>query len=314
MGNLNLLVFLNAYSDTTPSNDPSLNNFKWSRSLNSLPIENTLSYPLSLAPGETRTLFNGSRTLAQDGTTEYSIALKPLNTSIYVLSAVSGTLPAFRSARTTGADATTQITVTINGPVATFTSTSGTALNLAGCQVGDSVFVGNLFNIANQGLAKIISLTTTSFSIQNLLAVAEGPITLGSGFAAQIQIFGATGVQAGDNLVISGGFSPVTQGTYQITAVYANSLEFCSLGILPMEGPITTQAIAIYSQAKQFVYLESDQSCSMIINNVAAGNVSPFVISNSTQPGIFMRTDTIYSMSVTNNSTNTANLYLAAVE
>jgi hypothetical protein len=316
MPNLNFLVFLNAYSDANSSNNPSLNNFKWDREIRGLPVNNPQSFPFTLAPGETKTLFNGSRALAQDGSTQYSIALKALTSNTYILSNSGGTAPNFRTPRVPGADATTQITVTLNGPIAIFTSTGGTALSLisGGVVVGDYVRIGNLFNPANQGEFKILSLSATSFTVENELAAAEGPITLGSGFASQLQIYSALGVQVGDTLIISGGFSAVTQGSYKVTSVGAEFLEFYSTDVLPQEGPITTESIAIYSEAKQLVYMESDQNCSMNINGSAAGEIQPIVINNSVQPGVFMRTSVMYSMTVTNNSTDPANLFLASAE
>lgn len=316
MPTLNFLVFLNAYSDSNPSNAPSLNNFKWDREVNGLAVGNPQGLPFTLAPGETKSLFSGIRTLSQDGTTQYSIALKSLTSNTYVLSNVGGTAPNFRTPRSPGADATTQITATLNGPLVTFASTGGTPLSLiaGGVVVGDYVRLGNLFNQANQGERKILSLTATSFTVENELGVAEGPIVLGAGFAVQLQIYSALGVQIGDTLNISGGFSAVTQGSYKITSVGAEFVEFFSADALPAEGPITTQAIAAYFSAKQLVYLESDQHCGITLNGVSGNEIKPFVVNNSVIPGVFMRTSTIYSMSVTNNSTDPANLFLASVE
>lgn len=314
MSKLTFLVYLNAYADSSASNNPSMSNFKWTRELDSLLVQNPLALSFTLAPGESRSLFSGVRNLAQDNTTEYSISLKPLTTSTYVLSAVSGTLPNFRTPRSTGADATTQITVTTNGPLVTFASTGGTALNLAGVQVGDSVVIGSQFNPANQGTWKLIAFTTTSLTVENELASAEGPITLGSGFANQLQVFSALGVQAGDTLKISGGFSPVTQDSYQVSAVYANSVEFNAISVLPQESSIQTQAIAIYFESKQLVYLESDQNCSMNINGDAAGDIEPWIVGNATKPGVYMRKSTMFSMTVTNTSTSVANLFLASAD
>src|ERR1700687_2028349 len=130
MSRFNFLLFLNAYEDRNPSNNPSRSVFKWERELSSLPVANPVSLEFSLAPGETRTLFNGSRTLTQDVTTQYNLALVAGKTNIYQLSWVSGTKPGFRTGRTSGADATTAVTVTLNGPVATFSSTGGTPFNL----------------------------------------------------------------------------------------------------------------------------------------------------------------------------------------
>ncbi len=316
MSTFNFLVFLNAYGDANSSNAPSLNNFRWDREVKGLAVNNPNGRSFSLAPGETKTLFSGLRTLLQDGTTQYSLTLKFLTTNTYVLTNVAGTAPNFRTPRAPGADATTQITATINGPLVTFASTGGTPLNLivGGVVAGDYVRLGNLFNQVNQGEQKILARTATSFTVENEIGTAEGPITLGAGFASQLQIYSALGVQVGDTLVISGGFSPVTQDSYKVTGVGANFLEFFSADVLPLEGPITTQDIAVYDSAKQFVYLESDQHVSLNINGAAAGEIKPFVSLSSTQPGIFMRTSTQYSMSVTNNSSDSASLFLATVE
>lgn len=322
MSKLSLSIYLNAYSDPSSSNAPGLNNFKWARDLNSLIVSNPTNVAATLAPGETRALFSGVRTLAQDGTTQYSISLKPLSTNTYILANVAGTAPDFRTPRSTGADATTQVTSVTNGPIVTFSSTGGTAFNFAAVQIGDYVTIGNLFNVLNQGTFKIIAKTATSFTVENGVAVNEGPITLGAGFASQIAIFSAAGVQVGDTLVISGGFSQASWGSYEVTAVYAESVEFSSLALLPTEGPITTQSIAIYSNAKSLIYLESDSKLDVIVNGVTVGSIEPFIVSNAAQPslppavipGPFMLKSTVYSLSVTNNGISPANIFFAAVE
>lgn len=315
-----MLVYLNASSDNQcipGSNNPSLSNFKWTRELSGLSVSNPSSSSFSLAPGETKTLFSGTRTLAQDGTTQYSIALKPANTNIYVLSWTGGTAPAFRTSRISGANATTAVTVTLNGPVVTFTSTGGTPFSLlaGGVVVGDYVRIGTLFGVANQGEWQIISLTATSFSVENELGVAEGPIVLGAGFANQVRIYSAAGVQVGDTLLISSGFSPVTQGSYVVTAVADTFLEFSSTEVLPTEGPITVQ-VALYSAAKRLVYLEADQHVTMVLNGVAGNEIEPMVDAHccGPNPGVFMRTSLVYSMTVTNVSLTVANLFFAGIE
>lgn len=322
MSKLSLSVYLNAYSDSNPSNNPGMNNFKWNRDLNSIIVNNPTNQANTVAPGETRSFFNGSRTLAQDGTTQYSIALKPLSTNTYVLSNSAGTAPNFRTPRSTGADATTQVTVVVNGPVVTFSSTGGTAFNFAAVQVGDFASFGDQFNVLNQGTFQIISKTATSITVEILTGTNEGPITLGSGFATQVQVFSAAGVQVNDTLVISGGFSPATWGSYTITAVYANSLEFAFTGLLPIENNIQTQAITIYSNVKNLVYIESDSALHVILNGVDIGQIEPFVINDASQPslgqkvipGIFMLKSTVFSLSVTNSGLEAANVYFAAVE
>jgi hypothetical protein len=198
--------------------------------------------------------------------------------------------------------------------LAIFSSTGGTAFNFAAIQVGDMVRIGDLFNQLSRGEYKVIAKTATSFTVENPSAAAEGPITLGVDFAEQIQIYSAAGVQAGDTLVISGGFSVATQGSYKITSVAANFIEFYSTDALPIESDIQTQAIAVYSSAKSLVYIECDQKATITINGDQTMKMEPIVINDSVQPGVFMVHATVYSLDIQSNSLDSANVFLATVE
>jgi len=316
MPRLNMLIALNSYNDPGSTNNASHNGIKWTRSLDCLPaMDAGQTQPFTLAPGESRILFNTVRTIDQDNTTQYSTTLSLTNPNTYILTAVGGTLPNFRTPRVTGADATTQVTVTLNGPVTTFTSTGGTPFSLisGGVVVGDLVRIYAPFNTLNQGEWKIISLTATSFSVANAIGVAEGPYTLGVDFATEIQIYSAAGVQVNDTLVISSGFSPVDFGSYIITGVAANWLQFYTTATLPQESAITTE-VQIYESAKRFIYMETDQDVTVTINGSQSANVEPWEIQTTTFPGQYMQKATIYSLSVTNTSTNAANLLLCSIE
>ena len=314
MNKLNLLLYLNAYADSNPSNNPSRSNFKWTRENNSLLVNNPSSLAFSLAPGETKTLFNGSRSLTQDNTTQYSLAILPGQTSTYQLSWVGGTAPGFRTGRMTGGNGTSQVATSLNGTVLTFTTIAGQQFNLinGGVQVGDIVQLGNVFNTNNQGQYPIIALTANSFSVVNPLGAIE-TVVLGSG--SQVDIFSAAGVQAGDALLISGGFSPVSQGTYIVSSVTDLYVQFTYTGVLPAEGPITTEDIAFYFDAQRLVYLESNQNVTMNINGNPGMSIMPIADCGcKVQPGVFLTMSIVYSMTVTNTSPNTASLFLASVE
>jgi hypothetical protein len=315
MAKMNFLLSLNSYLDANSSNNPSLNVIKWARDFQGMSVEKPQSLQFSLAPGESRTLFDGTRTLLQDGTTQYQLALKAGTSSTYVLKHVGGTAPQFRTARSTGADATTQVTVTKNGNVVTFESTVGTLFDLitGGVVVGDKVNVGNLFASGNQGTFTVIARNATSFSVENANGTAEGPVTLGSGFADQVRIYSAAGVQAGDTINIFGGFSLATQGSYEVTAAQDNQVEFYSTSSLPAE-TITTDSVNIYSDAKRMIYLESDKKLAVSVNDASQGQVEPLVSGNEVKPGMLLKSETVWSFSVTNNSLDTATVYFASVE
>lgn len=315
MSKMNLLVFLNAYGDSNPSNAPSQNNFKWTKDINGMEVFNPISQSIDLAPGETKEIFSGTRTLSHDLTTVYNLTKKPLSSNTYVLKATSGTLPNFRTPRSIGIDATTEIEISTNSPLMIITSIGGTLFNLTSVQVGDFIRLGTVFNSSNQGEFKILSKTSNSITVENFSAYNESSVILGVTFNDQIQIYSAAGVQKNDTLIISGGFSSVSQNSYKITDVAANYLEFYFTSTLPEETGIITNSLSIYSIAKQLIYLESDNKIKLIINGTSMPNdIEPLINGNSSQPGMFLMKSTIYSLSIINSSTNTANVFFASVE
>ena len=316
MPTLKSLVFLQAYEDSCMSNASSRSNFKWTREAQSS-ISQALSETFQIAPGASQTLFSGTVALTQDGTTQYSLALAPFQTSVYKLTNTGGTAPTFRTLRTIGTDATTQVTTSVNGPILTYTFTGGTLPTLTSVQPGDNVLIGSDFNQLNQGTTgiwQIVSTTSNSFSVVNSSGYVEGPITLGSGYANQIRIFSAAGVQIGDTLIVSSGFSPVSFGSYQITLVTDYYLYFSYAGSLPAQSGVTTE-VAIYSMAKSLIYMESDQNLTVTLNGGSPGpTIVPVVSNGAVFPGMFLLNGITYSLSVTNNSINTANVTLLSAE
>ena len=314
MAKMNLSLALMAYADPQSSNNPALNIFRWARDVAGLTVDNPTSEQFSLAPGETRNVFNGSRTLTQDNTTHYSLALKAGSTSTYALTYTGvGTAPGFRAARVSGADAGTHVTVTKNGAVLTIESTVGTFFSLiaGGVIAGDRVFLGSAFSIANQGEFKVLSRTAVSFTIENPNGIDEASVTLGA--VGQVHFYSAAGVQVGDIINIFGSFSPSTQGAYVVTRAQDNLVEFFSTKALPDETQTTNQ-LAVYTEAKRVLYVEADQNSSLVPNSGNAIAIEPLQDPSGKRPGIFMRTATTWSLSVTNDSLDIANYYIAAAE
>ncbi len=314
MSKFNSIFYIQAYQDRTSTNSPQLSNFKWTREQQGLTGSKPLSTEFMLAPGESRVMFDGSRSLSQTGSTQYSLAPKSSGSQTYVLQWVGGPNPVFRTARSTGADATTQAGVTLNGTVMTIASTGGTAFNFisGGVQVGDNVNLAGPFNVLNQGLFKVIAVTATSISVVNPNAVAES-VTLGSGFALAVEIFSAAGVQVGDTLRIFGGFSLASQGAYEITGVYSDRIEFFSESALPTE-TVTTNSIAVYYESRKLAYMEADQKVQLTINGSVAGEIEPFIEPTFKSPGMFLRTSTMWSFSVQNTSLDSVTIFMAAIE
>jgi len=313
MSKLNLFLAINAYEDENPVNNPSRNIFKWVTDLQGVSVEEPTSASVKLAPGQTLGLFSGEVTLSDDNTTTYDLSVKSGTTQTYVLKHNAGAAPAFRVARALGADATSEITITKNATLLTFTSSGGTLLNLAALTVGDEVRIGYLFNIANQGKFKVLSKTSDSFTVDNEAGVAEGPITLGAGFAEQLKAYSSSGVQIGDKVAIDSGFSSVSQNTYEITDVQADRIEFYSLKTLPAETNISSN-LRVFNQSKRFIYVESDKKVSVNINGADSNTIEPIALGIKLKPGIFMQTCNMSSASITNDSEETATVFFATAE
>lgn len=314
MSKMNLLVYLNAYSDANDTINPSLSNFKWSRDVQQISISNPDSRSIKLASGQSTSILSGIETLSSDATTTWDIALKAGTANTYVISQASGTAPNFRTNRVLASDATSQITVTQNAKLLTFTSSGGILLDLSAVQVGDYARIGSLFNVNNQGKFKVLAKTSSSFTVENEIGVAEGPITLGASYADQLSIFSADGVQVNDNLEIVAGFSSVSFGSYLITDVGPDYLEIYSDSSLPSETGVSNSPTAfnVYSDFKTFLYVESDQKLGIELNgNGAINAIEPFVVGTTTKPGVFMSSSSIKSVTLTNQSLSNANIFFA---
>jgi hypothetical protein len=319
MSKLNLLIHVNAYEDTNPSNNPSNNLCKWQRDSQGIDISEPESKSLSLPAGQAVSLFSGSISNSSDASTTWNIALKSGTSQTYKISKASGTSPAFRVQRTSGADATTGVTVTKNTSLITLSSTVGTSLNLitGGVVVGDEVRIGSLFNLANQGKFKILARTATSLTFEHNSGVAEGPIVLGAGFASQLDIFSSDGVQVGNQVDLIAGFSLVSFSTYEITDVSPDYIEIFSLKALPTENGISNNpsALLIYNNAKSFVYIESDKKLEIKINGSATPNgLEPMAAGTALKPGVFMSSSSIKSLEITNKSQDVANIFFVTAE
>lgn len=312
MSKMNILVYLNAYKDSNPSNNPTMNSFKWQRELHGLSVDKPQSIEFTLAPGESKTMFDGQRTVSSDNTTSYDLTQKSSNT--YVLKHDVGTAPSFRTLRAIGSDATSEITVTTSGSLVTFQATGGTLFVTTAIAVGDELLIGSQFNSANQGRFKVLSKTTDSVIIENSSGTSEGPIVLGASFADQFRVYSASGVQKGDKIKLGSGFSSISQNTYEITAVQDNLIEFYSSNTLPVEFSLLNPSVVVYSSAKKIIYMETDKNVNITINGAAESKIEPFIEGNTTYPGILFKRSTMWSMIVTNNSTDMATLYFVSVE
>lgn len=318
MPKMNLLFHLNAYEDEQVVNSPSLNNFKWSRDMQQITISEPESKSLMVSPSYSTTLFSGSVSISADNSTTWKINPHPTWAGAYVIGSDGGAAPNFRTLRTMGADATTEITVTKNAKLLTFTASGGTIFDLVsgGVSVGDEVIIGNGFNLANQNIYKVLNFNATSLVVENEVGVSEGPIVLGSDFANNFRVFSQDGVQKGDKIDIQDGFSSVTFGTYEIIGVSDSELIVFSNSSLPVETSVSNDpdAFIIYRNAKQFIFIESLEKIKVIINGNSEHILTPMYAGTTKLPGMLILSSTIKSIDITNLSQSTAHIYTITVE
>ena len=313
MSKLNLLTHISIYEDLNATNNPTMNNVKWTLDEQGVDVSEPESKSMKLQAGQSLSLFSGLVAISDDGTTTYDISLKSGTSNTYQIKHNGGTAPAFRVGKSTGADATTEITVTKNGPLLTFTSTGGTALDLGAVAVGDEARIGAGFDVANQGKYKVLAVTATGFQVENEAGQAEGPIVLGASFADVLQIFSADGVQIGEKVSLESGFSAVTLGTYEITDVNPDYIEIYSIKALPEETTINTQ-LKIYNNSKQFIYIETDKTLSLTIDGVDVGEISQLRAGTSLKKGLFLKSGEMYQASVVNESSDEASVFYVTAE
>lgn len=319
MSKMNLLLHINMYQDENPTNNPLMNNVRWERSAQGISISEPTSKSLVLAAGQSLSLFDGIQTISADNTTKWDITLKSGTSNTYKISYASGTLPVFRTLRSVTYDATTEVTITKNAKLLIFESTAGTIFDLIndGVIVGDEVRIGDGFNVTNQGKFSILALTATSFTIENESGEAEGPIVLGADFADDIRIYSANGVQVGSKIDIIDGFSSVSFGAYEITDVADDFIEFFSNDSLPSELDVSNNpdAFLIYQDAKQFIYIESDQKLDIKINGSTVTNqLNILSAGTARKPGMFMNSGSLKSVEIVNKSQQSANIFYTSAE
>lgn len=287
----------------------------WARHVTGIAIEQPSVREYVAQPGELLSIYSGTRTTAIDGTSQFSIVLNPAKASVYRIKHTGGTAPAFRTARSYDGSGVLH-TLSINNN-ATMTVTIGSGdFSLAGVQVGDVVFIPgistgdaiNSFNPNNVGFWTVLAVTATKLTLRRPVGeafsgVAESVTPVS---ADELIIFSASGVQVGDTLEVSSGFSVVSQKSYQISAVTDEWVEFTSTENLPLEtGVVPTAAgMSFYSDAKSFVWVEVDQDAVVRVNGDSGNTqrLSPRVSGDADGVAHYSKWGPTWSLAVLNRS------------
>lgn len=313
-----------AYGEGTATNSPNLKYVDWKRSINAEPVKNPRSEGVTIEPKSEKLIFDGSRTLTLDGTTSLALTLSPLDPSRYRFSYVSGTALGLRTARALVlANNPLTLTALANGSL-TVEATEGSPF--VAVQVGDTVFVpgastgdsGLGFNVANEGFWTVIGVTGARLTLARLpgedfVGASESVEVLSEGVLA----FSAAGVQVGDKVEISAGFSDPVRSTFEVVAVTSAWFEVVSTAPLAAETASPGAAgLAVYTSAKRFVRVEVDQECVVRVNGDTGNSnrVSPWAPADPVRMGEYVKAGPTWALKVYNRSTVPAKVNFISVE
>ena len=100
MSTLNRTSQVVVFDDLPANNNPQRRSVDWRRSLQSIPVTNPHTITLKIDPLAEVSVFDGTRTLTMDGTTQLALTLSPLDSSRYRLAWTgTGTAVGFRTNR-----------------------------------------------------------------------------------------------------------------------------------------------------------------------------------------------------------------------
>lgn len=313
------------YSDGAVNSNPAKNNFDWSVT-RAVEMDNPGNQVYELAPGEVKTIFDGTRSLGINGSSQFTLALTSLAATRYRLTWTgTGAAPVFRTSRglTNGGDSLTltsnaNSTLTVTGPAGAFTGVvAGDTVLIPGPTTGDT---STVFATTNEGLWLVLTATSTTLQLRRPTGVAyTGESEVVSVVSdGQFLAYSAAGVQVGDTIRLSAGFSASALQAYEIVAVTPTWVEFYTTSPLAVTETAVpgVSGLVIYNNAKNFVYLEYTQACLIQFNgNTSTGEIfEPWVAGDDDQTGISVCKGPRWSLVVTNVSQETLKLTYGSAE
>lgn len=324
---LNFTTKLLAYGDSTVSSNPRLRFVDWTRDVSGIPVSDPKSESHRIDPGQSLSVFSGTRSTTIDGTSAFSLALLSVeNASTYRITNTAGTAPGFRTARAVAVGGVQLVfTVNANGTL----GVAAAAAIFGSVVAGDHVFIphtttgdaANEISVLNAGYWVVLGVTDT----QNITLVRptgedfEGVgETVTPTINGRFKVYSAAGVQIGDGMDITAGFSAAAQKIFTVTAVTDSFVEFVSSSPLPTQTGILPGAagLSFYSESKRLVYVEATQEVVVRING-DVGNyqrTEPFDPSDSTKPGFYFRTGPTWSLTLYNRSSVAVDATILMVE
>lgn len=320
---LRLTSSISAFGDGLGVSNPEQTHLAWGYRASDLPVRNPVQQPMTVPAGQTVTVFDGTRALSTDGTTDFDLELLNGYSDRYRLRWTGGTDPVFRTNRNLDLDGDT-VVVTING---NGTATFSCAANPFGAVVaGDVLWIPEDDEVASQPFAEGNwgVWTVLAASAGSVVATREGTFSAANESAVtitdadEIQAFSAAGVQVGDSLEILAGFVASTRRTFPIVEVTPGYLDFTSTLALAPETAVSPGAagLAVYSASKRFLRVETDQEAVVRVNGDSSSvqRITPWTAADPKGTGYYERVGATWKLVVVNLSPSPMSLVAISCE
>jgi len=200
----------------------------------------------------------------------------------------------------------------------TYVLNSTNVVNVIGSALG--IAIGNL--VVGGGIpvgTTVVTVPATQFTFTVASANASvGAVYTSNGTdsytVSSTIVAGTTLLATGTNTTnpaVSGALTLIS-GTGDASITFSSYTESTMVTISASATTSGSSAISFYAPAS-FIYFESDQQVSVIYNNGTAMVLNPFEVNGITQPAVFFIAGAAYSFTVTNLSSDTANVFLASM-
>ena len=183
MPTTNLTLGFLAYTDQKPGNNPMIRNFDLKYQIDGIAGDTPLSQDLTIPPQSAMTVFSGVRTVAIDGTTQFTVSRPYPSLNTFRFNWVGGTNPALRTNRAIGVSNSTQVAVLTNGPVATYSfGTFATATDSTDTPniVFTAISIGTIGNSISLVFNGVKATATDTIDSPNIVFTANNAGTAGN--------------------------------------------------------------------------------------------------------------------------------------
>lgn len=326
MANLTIATQATAYEDADTTSNPSQLPVDWKFQVTNLPVDNPSTTPFTVPAGGTFLVVDGSRPTSLDGSTVFNLRASPVVPSRYRVTNTAGAAPVFRTDRAVSVQGVSlalaanrnQAVTVVAGSSAPFTSVQvGDVVLVPGPSTGDPV---TLFSQLNEGYWSVLTATGTTLTLARLpgqpfSGVTETVVPASNG---QFRVFSAAGVQVGDSVDISAGFSAPARRTFVVVALAPDWFEFQSTSPLGEESGIApgVTGMLFYAAAKRWIRIEVDQECVVRLNGDTGttNRVVPIIAGDRRLRGWFEKFGPVWRAEVVNRASVPARMVFLAAE